>query len=92
MKAFRLHLKHGLSAEKYERLAARLGISRKAMTPVRGGGRNLVVAIDLRTGKRETAEFFAEKRIWSPKRRLAGPKPVRVQVVRIDNVTEGVPV
>lgn len=92
MRTFRLHLERGLSGEQYERLAARLGACRKVMTPVRGGGRNLVVAIDVRTRSREAVEYFAEKRIWSPKRRLAGPKPVRVHVVRIDDVTEAVPV
>ena len=35
MRIFRLHLQRGLSGEQYRRLAARLGICRKVMTPVR---------------------------------------------------------
>ena len=90
MRTFRLHLAHGLSNEKYERLTSRLGICRKAMTPVRGGGRNLVVAIDVRTGTRDAAEYFAANRIWMHKNRLEGRKPVRVHVARIEDVTDSV--
>ncbi len=87
MRTFRLHLTHGLSNDKYERLTSRLGICRKAMTPVRGGGRNLVVAIDVMTGHREAAEHFAANRVWMHKSRLEGRKPVRVHVARIEDVT-----
>ena len=90
MRTFRLHLKHGLSAAQYERLAARLRLFRKVMAPVKGGGRNLVVAIDLRTGRREAAEHFAARRVWAKKRELCGPRPVRVRVVRIEDVTDSV--
>jgi len=90
MKTFRLYLAHGLSNEKYERLTSRLDICRKAMTPVRGGGRNLVIAIDVMTGRREAAEHFAANRIWMHKNRLEGQKPVRVHVTRIEDVTDSV--
>ena len=60
------------------------------MTPIRGGGRNLVVAIDVWTGTREAVEFFAERRIWAKKRELHGPKPVRVRVLRIEDVPKSV--
>ena len=87
MRTFRLHLQRGLSGEQYRRLAARLGICRKVMTPVRGGGRNLVVAIDVRTRTREAVDYFAASRIWMHKCRLEGREPVRVHVARIEDVT-----
>lgn len=57
------------------------------MSPVKGGGRNLVIAIDLRTGRREAAEHFAERRVWAKKKELHGPAPVRARVVEIKDVT-----
>ena len=42
------------------------------------------------TGYREAAEHFAERRIWAKKRELHGPKPVRVHVARIEDVTEDI--
>jgi hypothetical protein len=90
VRTYRLHLKSGLSAEKYERLTSRLGICRKAMTPVRGGGRSLVVAIDVRTGTRDAVEYFAANRVWMHKSRLEGRKPVRMHVAWIEDVTDSV--
>jgi hypothetical protein len=66
---------------------ARLRAFKKAMVPVKGGGRNLIVAIDVTTGRREAAEHFAERRIWAKKRELQGPRPVRARVVKIEDVT-----
>jgi hypothetical protein len=90
VKTFRLHLKCGLSATQYDRLVARLRSFKKAMSPVKGGGRNLIVAIDVTTGRREAAEHFAERRIWAKKRELHGARPVRVRVLRIEDVTGSV--
>ena len=90
MRTFRLHLKHGLSANQYERLAARLRLFRKVMTPVKGGGRKLIVAIDVTTGRREAAEHFVARRVWARKKELHGPRPVRARVVRVDDVTDSV--
>ena len=59
---------------------------KKAMTPVRGGGRNLIVAIDVVTSRRAAAEHFAERRVWARKREFHGPRPVRVHVARIEDV------
>jgi len=88
VRTFRLHLKRGLSAAQYDRLANRLRAFRKAMAPVTGGGRNLIIAIDVTTRRREAAEHFAERRVWARKKELHGPRPVRGRVVRIEDVTD----
>jgi len=90
VRTFRLHLKRGLSAAQYDRLVNRLRAFKKAMSPVKGGGRNLIVAIDVTTGRREAAEHFAARRVWAKKRELYGPRPVRARVVRIEDVTDSV--
>jgi len=90
VRTFRLHLKHGLSAAQYERLVNRLRAFKKAMTPVKGGGRNLIIAIDVTTGRLEAAQHFAARRVWAKKKELDGPRPVRVRVVRIEDVTDSV--
>ena len=89
MKTYRLHLSHGLSAEKYDKFVERLGFLGRYVTPVRGGGRNLVVALDVLTDHADAAQHLADNRIWSPKRRLEGQKPVRVRVARIEEVSAG---
>ena len=86
MKKYRLHLAHGLSADKYERLVDRLGFLGRYVSPVKGGGRNLVVALDVETNHLEAAEHFAANRVWMPKRRLQGQRPVRARVERIEEV------
>ena len=86
MKTFRLHLRHGLSGEQYERLVARFGACRKLVSPVKGGGRNLVVALDVHTDHLDAAEHFAANRVWSHKSRLQSRRSVRVHVARIEEV------
>ena len=85
MKTFRLHLRHGLSAGKYEKLVERLGFLGRYVSPVKGGGRNLVVAIDVKTDYRQAAEHFAYNRVWMPGRRL-GHGAVRAQVESIEEL------
>jgi hypothetical protein len=53
---------------------------------VKGGGRGLVVALDVATDYAEAALHLADNRIWSPKRRLPEPKAVRARVERIEEV------
>jgi hypothetical protein len=86
VKTFRLHLSHGLSAEKYEKLVERLGFLGRYVSPVKSGGRSLVVALDVLTDHADAAQHLADNRIWSPKRKLQGERPVRVRVERIEEL------
>ena len=64
MKTFRIHLKQGLSQANFDLLLRRLGFLYKDIQPVKGGGRSLIIAIDIQTHDMSCAENFAKKRLW----------------------------
>ncbi len=45
MKTFRIHLKRGISQKNFALLLKRLGFLYKDIRPIKGGGRNFIMAI-----------------------------------------------
>ena len=64
MPIYRMHLENGISMETFEGIVRRLGSIYRGLKPVRGGGRNLVTAIDIQTRDLNTVQWVAEDRLW----------------------------
>lgn len=78
---FRCHLKKGLSAAKFQEIVSRKDYAEGTLQPVHGGGRNLVIAIDVATRSEEAMEMMVDAQfLWGK------PREARVKITHYEEV------